>query len=36
VTAINKAVKPTADRLVVRPAKATFQRPIGDLDAMAD
>ena len=36
VTAILKKVKPTADLLVVKPAKATFKRPLGDIDAMAD
>jgi hypothetical protein len=36
VAAIIKKTKPMADTFVVRPAKATFSRPLGDLDAMAD
>lgn len=36
VTAILKKTKPAADALVVAPAKATFTRPLGDMDAMAD
>ena len=36
VTAILKKTKPVADALVVAPAKATFTRPLGDMDAMAD
>ena len=36
VTAAIKQTKPVADSLVVRPAKATFKRPLGDIDAMAD
>ncbi len=36
VTAPLKKTKPVADTLVIRPAKATFTRPLGDLDAMAD
>lgn len=36
VTAITKTVKPTAKALVVEPARKTFHRPLGDLDAMAD
>ncbi|HEY5915122.1 MAG TPA: hypothetical protein VJA21_31400 [Verrucomicrobiae bacterium] len=36
VTAITKKVKPTAKALILRPAKATFKRPLGDMDAMAD
>ncbi len=36
VTAAIKKVKPMADALVVKPARATFKRPLGDMDAMAD
>jgi hypothetical protein len=36
VAAISKSVKKTADTLVVRPAKATFTRPVGDMDALLD
>lgn len=36
VTAIAKKVKPAADALVLKPARATFKRPLGDMDAMAD
>jgi hypothetical protein len=30
--ACSKSVKKTADTLVVKPAKATFTRPLGDFD----
>ena len=33
---ISKSVKKTADTLVVKPAKATFTRPLGDMDALTD
>ena len=33
---ISKSVKKTADALVVKPAKATFTRPLGDMDALTD
>jgi hypothetical protein len=36
ISAALKQTKPAADALVVRPAKATFKRPLGDIDAMAD
>jgi hypothetical protein len=36
ISAIAKSVKTTADVLVVSPAKATFTRPMGDLDALMD
>ena len=36
VAAISKSVKPTANTLVVKPAKATFTRPLGDMDALLD
>ncbi len=34
VAATSKSVKKTAHTLVVKPAKATFTRPLGDLDAL--
>jgi hypothetical protein len=36
VAAISKSVKKTADTLVVKPANATFTRPLGDMDALID
>jgi len=36
VTALMKKNKPAARALVTHPAWATFQRPLGDMDAMAD
>jgi hypothetical protein len=36
VAAISKSVDKTADTLVIAPAKATFTRPIGDLDSLVD
>jgi hypothetical protein len=36
VTAPMKKTKPVADMLVVKPAQATFKRPLGDMDALAD
>lgn len=36
VAAISKSVHSTAHTLVVIPAKATFSRPVGDLDALMD
>ncbi len=36
VSAPLKKTKSTADLLVVKPAQATFTRPLGDMDAMAD
>src|SRR5437879_4444573 len=32
----SRSVKKTANILVVRPAKATFTRPLGDLDVLRD
>ena len=32
----SKSVKKTADALVVKPAKATFTRPLGDMEALND
>jgi uncharacterized protein (DUF2141 family) len=34
VAAISKSVKKTADTLVVKPANATFTRPLGDMDSL--
>ncbi len=36
VTAPLKKSKPVAEALVVKPARATFQRPLGDMDALSD
>jgi len=36
VTAIFKQAKPAANALVIKPVKATFTRPLGHMDAMAD
>ena len=33
---ISKSVKQTADTLVVKPANATFTRPLGNMDALMD
>ena len=34
--AASKSIKKTADALVLKPANATFTRPLGDLDALMD
>ena len=34
--AISKSVKKSANTLVAKPAKATFTRPLGDMDALLD
>ena len=34
--AISRSIPKTADVLVVQPAKATFSRPVGDMDALMD
>lgn len=34
--ALSKSVKRTADTLVVKPANATFTRPMGDVDALKE
>lgn len=34
--AASKSIKKTADTLVVKPANATFTRPLGDVDALRD
>lgn len=36
VAAIAKSVKSSWHTLVVKPAQATFTRPLGDLDALSD
>src|SRR5690349_2019911 len=36
IAATSKSVKQTAHVLVVRPAKATFTRPLGDMDVLWD
>jgi hypothetical protein len=36
VAAIAKSVKPAANALVVGPAKATFTRPLGDMNALME
>ena len=36
VAALAKSVKPVAHAMVVVPAKATFTRPVGDMDALMD
>ncbi|HWH71633.1 MAG TPA: hypothetical protein VNT26_19830 [Candidatus Sulfotelmatobacter sp.] len=36
VAAVSKSVHSTAEALVVRPARATFTRPLGDLDELSD
>jgi hypothetical protein len=33
---LSKTVKQTAHTLVVKPANATFTRPLGDMDALKD
>lgn len=36
VAAISRSVPQTANTLVVQPAKATFTRPVGDMDSLMD
>jgi hypothetical protein len=36
VSAITKRVKPSAEALVLKPARATFQRPLGNMEALGD
>ncbi len=36
VAAISRSVPQTADTLVIKPAKATFSRPVGDLEGLED
>ncbi len=34
--ALSKSVKSTAKTLVVKPARATFTRPVGDMESLMD
>jgi hypothetical protein len=36
ITAISRSVRKSAHTLVVRPARATFTRPLGDMEALQD
>ena len=36
VAVVSKSVKSSCHTMVVKPAKATFTRPLGDLDALLD
>ncbi len=36
IAAISRSVKRTAHVLVVRPARATFTRPLGDMEALEE
>src|SRR6478752_5054313 len=36
IAALSRSVKKTAHVLVVRPARATFTRPLGDMEALED
>ena len=36
IAATSKSVRHSAHALVVRPAHATFSRPLGDMDALSD
>ena len=36
IAAISRSVKKTAHVLVVRPARATFTRPLGDMESLED
>ena len=36
VTVPLKKTKPVEEALVCKPARATFERPLGDMDALAD
>jgi hypothetical protein len=36
IAAISRSVKRTAHFLVVRPARATFTRPLGDMEGLED
>jgi hypothetical protein len=36
IAAISGSVKKTAHTLVVKPARATFTRPLGDVEALTD
>src|SRR2546430_987206 len=36
ISAISGSVKRTANTLVIKPARATFTRPLGDVEELAD
>ncbi len=36
IAALSKSVKTSGKALVVKPAQATFTRPLGEMDALAD
>jgi len=36
VAATSKSVRQSADSLVITPARATFTRPLGDIDVLND
>jgi hypothetical protein len=36
IAAISRSINKTADTLVVRPAKATFCRPVGEMDSLEE
>lgn len=36
IAAISRSVKKTAHVLVIRPARATFTRPLGDMESLED
>lgn len=36
IAAISRSVKKTAHALVLRPARATFTRPLGDMESLED
>jgi len=36
IAAISRSIKKTARVLVIRPARATFTRPLGDMEALED
>jgi hypothetical protein len=36
IAAISRSVRRTAHIMVVKPARATFTRPLGDLDTLQD
>lgn len=36
IAAISRSVRKTAHALVIRPARATFTRPLGDMGALED
>jgi hypothetical protein len=36
VAAVSKSIKPVANAMVIGPAKATFTRPIGDMESLME